>query len=85
MVVLPDSFRGIGARRNSTKAQQSGHAPRSGPEVKTGRSNAKDSALERLYVIVSLASIFSLNWTKIFYRLMFKYCFRLTFSIKRVE
>jgi len=28
--------------------QQSGHAPRSGPEVKNGRSSAEDGAPERL-------------------------------------
>jgi len=36
IVVLPDPFREIGARRNSKEAQQSGHAPMSGPEVKNG-------------------------------------------------
>jgi len=46
-VVQPDPFRGIGVRRNSAETQQSGHAPRSGPEVKNGRSSAKDGALER--------------------------------------
>jgi len=35
-VVLPDSFRGMGAWKNSTETQKSGHAPRSGPEVKNG-------------------------------------------------
>ena len=30
-VVLPDPFRGMGARRNSAETQQSGHTPRSGP------------------------------------------------------
>jgi len=30
------------------ETQQSGQAPRSGPEVKNGRSSAKDGALERL-------------------------------------
>jgi len=34
VVVLPDPFRGMGVRRNSTVTQQSGHTPRSGPEVK---------------------------------------------------
>jgi len=34
VVVLPDPFRGMGAWRNSTETQQSGHALRSGPEVK---------------------------------------------------
>jgi len=38
VVVLPDPFRGMGAWRNSTETQQSGHAPRSGPEVKNGSS-----------------------------------------------
>jgi len=28
--------------------QQSGHAPRSGPEIKDGRSRVKDGAPERL-------------------------------------
>jgi len=36
------------AWRNSTETQQSGHAPRFEPEVKNGRSSAKDSAPERL-------------------------------------
>jgi len=48
VVVLPDSFREMGAWRNSTETQQSGHAPRSGPEVRNGRSSAKDGAPERL-------------------------------------
>jgi len=48
VVVLPDPFRGMGAWRNSTEIQQSGHAPRSGPEVKNGRSSAKDGESERL-------------------------------------
>jgi len=30
------------------ETQQSGHAPSSGPEVKNGKSNAKDGAPERL-------------------------------------
>jgi len=46
MVVLLDPFRGMGAWRNSTETHQSGHAPRSRPEVKNGRSSAKDSAPE---------------------------------------
>jgi len=46
VVVLPDSFRGMGAWRNSTEIQQSGHVPRSGPEVKNG-SSAKDGVPER--------------------------------------
>jgi len=41
VVVLLDPFRGMESWRNSTEAQQLGHAPRSGPEVKNGRSNAK--------------------------------------------
>jgi len=44
----PDPFRGMGAWRNSTETQQPGHAPRSGSEVKNGRSGAEDGALERL-------------------------------------
>jgi len=48
VVVLPDPFRGMGVWRNSTETQQSGHAPRSGLEVKIGRSSAKDGAPERL-------------------------------------
>jgi len=45
--VLPDPFRGMGAWRNSKETQQSGHASRSGPEVKNGIS-ADDGAPERL-------------------------------------
>jgi len=48
VVVLPDPFRGMGVCRNSAEAQQSSHAPRSGPEVKNGRSSAKDGAPVRL-------------------------------------
>jgi len=48
LVVLPDPFRGMGAWKNSTETQQSGHSPRSGPEVKNGRNGAKDGAPERL-------------------------------------
>jgi len=48
VVVLPDPFRGMGAWKNSTETQHSGHAPRFRPEVKIGRSSAKDSAPERL-------------------------------------
>jgi len=48
VVVLPDPFRGMGAWRNFMETQQSGHAPRSGPEVKNGRSDAEDGAPERL-------------------------------------
>jgi len=48
VVVLPDPFRGMGAWRNSTEIQQLGHTPRSGSEIKNGRSGAKDGAPERL-------------------------------------
>jgi len=48
VMVLLDLFREMGAWRNSTETQQSGHAPRSGLEVKNGRSSAKDSVPERL-------------------------------------
>jgi len=41
VVQLPALFRRMGAQRNSAKTQQSGHTPRSGPEVKIGRSSAK--------------------------------------------
>jgi len=37
----------MGARKNSTETQQSGHAPKFEPEVKNG-SSAKDGSLERL-------------------------------------
>jgi len=47
VVVLPDPFQGMGVWRNSTENQQSGHAPRSGLEVKNG-SSAKDGVPERL-------------------------------------
>jgi len=47
-MVLPDPFRGMRSCRNSTETQQSGHAPRSGPDVKNGRSSAEDGAPERL-------------------------------------
>jgi len=46
--VLSDPFGGMRALRNSTQTQQSGHASRSGPEVKNGRSSAEDGAPERL-------------------------------------
>jgi len=39
VVVLPDPFRGTGAWRNSTETR---------PEIKNGRSGAKDGAPERL-------------------------------------
>jgi len=44
MVVLSDLFRGVGAQKNSTETQQSSHTPRSGLEVKNGRSDAKYGA-----------------------------------------
>jgi len=44
--VLPDPFRGMEAWRNSTETQQSGHAPRSGPEVKNGSSSTEDGVPE---------------------------------------
>jgi len=47
VVVLPDPFRVMGAWRNPTETQQSGHSPRSGPEVKN-RSGAEDGEPERL-------------------------------------
>jgi len=48
VLVLPDPFRGMRAWRNSAETQQPGHAPWSGPEVKNGRSSAKDGTPERL-------------------------------------
>jgi len=48
VVVLPNFFRGMRSWRNSTETQQLGHAPKSGPEVKNGRSSAKDGAPQRL-------------------------------------
>jgi len=48
VVVLPDPFRGMGAWRNSTETQQLGHAPRSGSEVKNGRSSAENGTPERI-------------------------------------
>jgi len=47
VVVLPDPFRGMGAWRNSTETQQTGHAVRFRLEVKNGRSGAEDGAPER--------------------------------------
>jgi len=38
----------MGSWRNSMQTQQSGHAPRSGSEVKNGRNSIKDGAPERL-------------------------------------
>jgi len=40
--------RGMGSWRNFTETQQSGHASRSGPAIKNGRSSSKDGAPERL-------------------------------------
>jgi len=48
VVVLSDIFGRMRAWRNSTETQQSGHTPRSEPEVKNGRSGAKDGAPESL-------------------------------------
>jgi len=49
VVLLSDPFRGMGrGRKNSEEVLQSGHAPRSGPEVKNGGSSAKDGVPERL-------------------------------------
>jgi len=45
-VLLPDPFREMRARRNPTEIQQSGHATRSGPEVKNGRSNPEGAELD---------------------------------------
>jgi len=39
VVSLLEPFRGIGARRNSVETQQSGHAPRTGPDIKNGTSS----------------------------------------------
>jgi len=42
MVVLPDLFWGMGVWRNSMETQKSGHTQRYGPEVKNGKSGAKE-------------------------------------------
>jgi len=47
VVVLPNPFRGMGAQRNSAETQQLDHAPKSGPDIKIGRSTATDGAPER--------------------------------------
>jgi len=49
VVVLPDPFRGMGAWRNSMETQQSGHAPRFGPEVvpKMARRKGSDAGQSR--------------------------------------
>jgi len=46
--VLLDPLLRDGEWKNSTETQQSGHTPRSGPEVNIGRSSAKDGVPERL-------------------------------------
>jgi len=48
VVVLLDPYQRMGAWKNSMEIQQLGHAPRSGPEVKNGRSAAEDGMPERL-------------------------------------
>ena len=42
VVVLPDPFRGMGARRNSAETQQSGHTSRPGQQIKNRERGAKD-------------------------------------------
>jgi len=54
--VLPDPFRGMGAWRNSTETQLSGHAPMFEPEVKNGRSGAEDGAPEEVSQILQRMS-----------------------------
>jgi len=44
VVVVPEPFLRKGVRRNSSKTQQSGQAPRSETEVKNRRSSVKDGA-----------------------------------------
>jgi len=44
IVVLDDPFRGMRGWKNSTKTQQLGHTPRSGPEVKNGKRGVKYGA-----------------------------------------
>jgi len=63
VVVLPDPFRRVGAWRNSTETQQSGHAPRSGPEVKNGRSGAEE--VEILCCRINYQTITTPNYTRI--------------------
>jgi len=48
VVVLPDAFRGLEARRNSMETKQSGHASWFGPEIKDGRSRPKNGVPKRL-------------------------------------
>jgi len=47
-LVQPYTPSGDGGVKNFTETQQTGHTPRPGPNVKDGRSSAKDGALERL-------------------------------------
>jgi len=47
MVVQPDPFRGMGARRNFAETTV-GPRLKAGPKVKNGRSSVKDGAPERL-------------------------------------
>jgi len=46
--VLPGPFRGMRRAGEFRGDLTIGHASRSGPEIKNGRSRAKDGALERL-------------------------------------
>jgi len=46
--MLPNPFRGMGVRSNLAETQQSGNAPRFGPQIKNGRSSAEDGMMERL-------------------------------------
>jgi len=61
VVMLPDPFRGMGAWRNSTETQQSGHAPGSGPEVKNGSSAP---TIRCFNVVVRSPPLFSRGWPK---------------------
>jgi len=61
VVVLPDPFRGVGEWRNSTETQQSGHAPRSEPEVKNGRSGAETAPTSRRLNVVMWSPPFYLK------------------------
>jgi len=62
VVMLPDPFRGMGEWRNSTEAQQSGHAPRSEPEVKmevvpkTARRKGSDAGQSEIGKILQMMS-----------------------------
>jgi len=44
--MLLDPFRGMSAWRNPAETQKSGHAPRSGTEIKDGRSSQSEHAGE---------------------------------------